>query len=44
MDSFQSDYYGQRCRSGKKSSDIFDDYVDLLDGVLHMMNLRSIGN
>jgi hypothetical protein len=33
MDSFPGDYYGQRCRSGKKSSDIFNDYFDLLDGV-----------
>jgi hypothetical protein len=34
MDSFPGDYYGQRCRSGKKSSDIFNDYLNLLDGVL----------
>jgi hypothetical protein len=34
MDSFLGDYYGQRCRSGKKSSDIFNDYLNLLDGVL----------
>jgi hypothetical protein len=34
MDSFLSDYYGQRYRSGKKTSDIFNDYIDLLDGVL----------
>jgi hypothetical protein len=34
MDSFPGDYYGQRCRSGKKYSDIFNDYLDLLDGVL----------
>jgi hypothetical protein len=33
MDSFPGDYYGHRCRSGKKSSDIFNDYLDLLDGV-----------
>jgi hypothetical protein len=33
MDSFLSDYYGQRCRSRKKSSD-FNDYIDLMDGVL----------
>jgi hypothetical protein len=34
MDSFPGDYYGQICHSGKKSSDIFNDYLDLLDGVL----------
>jgi hypothetical protein len=34
MDSFPGDYYVQRCHSGKKSSDIFNDYIDLLDGVL----------
>jgi hypothetical protein len=33
IDSFPNDYYDQRCRSGKKSSDIFNDYLDLLDGV-----------
>jgi hypothetical protein len=33
MDSFQGDYYGERCHSGKKSSDIFNDYFDLLNGV-----------
>jgi hypothetical protein len=31
---FTGDYYVQRCRSGKKSGDIFNDYLDLLDGVL----------
>jgi hypothetical protein len=34
MDSFPGDYYGYRCHSGKESSDIFNDYLDLLDGVL----------
>jgi hypothetical protein len=34
MDSFLGYYYGQRCHSGKKSSDIFNDYIDLLDDVL----------
>jgi hypothetical protein len=34
MDSFPSDYYGYRCHSCKKSGDIFNDYLDLLDGVL----------
>jgi hypothetical protein len=34
MDSFPGDYYGYRCHSGKKSSDIFNDYLNLLDGVL----------
>jgi hypothetical protein len=33
-DSFPGEYYGYKCRSGKKSSDIFNDYLDLLDGVL----------
>jgi hypothetical protein len=28
MDSFQRDYYGYRCHSGKKSGDIFNDYLD----------------
>jgi hypothetical protein len=34
MDSFSGDYYGYKYRIGKKSSDIFNDYLDLLDGVL----------
>jgi hypothetical protein len=34
MDSFPDDCYGQRCRGGKKSNDIFNDYLDLLDSVL----------
>jgi hypothetical protein len=34
MDTFPGDYYGYKCRSGKKSSDIFNDYLDLMDGVL----------
>jgi hypothetical protein len=34
MDSFPGDYYSYKCHSGKKSSDIFNDYLDLLDGVL----------
>jgi hypothetical protein len=34
MDSFPGDSYGYKCRSGKKSSDIFNDFLDLLDGVL----------
>jgi hypothetical protein len=33
MEFFPGDYYGERCRSGKKSGDIFNDYLDLLDGV-----------
>jgi hypothetical protein len=33
MDSFPGDYDGYKCRSGKKSSDIFNDFLDLLDGV-----------
>jgi hypothetical protein len=34
MMSFPGDYYGYKCHSGQKSSDIFNDYLDLLDGVL----------
>jgi hypothetical protein len=34
MDSFPGDYYGYRCHSGKKSGDIFNDYLHLLDSVL----------
>jgi hypothetical protein len=34
MDSFLGDYYGYKCHSGKKLGDIFNDYLDLLDGVL----------
>jgi hypothetical protein len=30
---FPGDYYGQRCHRDKKSSDIFNDYLDLLEGV-----------
>jgi hypothetical protein len=33
MDSFPGDYYGYKCHIGKKASDIFNDYLDLLDGV-----------
>jgi hypothetical protein len=33
MDSFPGDFYGHRCRSDKKSSNIFNDYLDLLDDV-----------
>jgi hypothetical protein len=33
MDSFSGDYYGHRCSSGRKLGDIFNDYLDLLDGV-----------
>jgi hypothetical protein len=33
MASFLGDYYGERCHSGKKSGDIFYDYLDLLNGV-----------
>jgi hypothetical protein len=32
MDSFLGDYYCYKCRIGKKSSNIFNDYLDLLDG------------
>jgi hypothetical protein len=33
MACFLGDYYGQRCHSGRKSSDIFNDYLDLLNGI-----------
>jgi hypothetical protein len=33
MASFSGDYYGQKCHSDKKSSDIFSDYLNLLDSV-----------
>jgi hypothetical protein len=34
MDSFPGDSYGYKCHSGKKSGNIFNDFLDLLDGVL----------
>jgi hypothetical protein len=34
MTSFPGDYYGYKCRCGQKSSNIFNDYLDMLDGVL----------
>ena len=33
MDYFPGDYYGKRCQSGKKSGDVFNDYLDILNGV-----------
>ena len=30
---FPGDYYGKRCFSGEKSSDVFNDYLDILHGV-----------
>ena len=33
MTSFSGDYYGKRCQSGKKSGDVFNDYLDILNGV-----------
>ena len=35
MDYFPGDYYGKRCQSGKKSGDIFNDYLDLTKGVAY---------
>jgi hypothetical protein len=34
MDSFLGDYYGHRCSSGRKSGDVFNDYLDIKKGVL----------
>jgi hypothetical protein len=31
--SFEGDYYGKRCVSGKRSGDVFNDFLDILDGV-----------
>ena len=28
-----SDYYGKRCVSGERSGDVFNDYLDILNGV-----------
>ena len=33
MESFPGDYYGKKCQSGKKSGDVFNDYLDTLRGV-----------
>jgi hypothetical protein len=33
MDSFSGDYYGHRCSSGRKSGDVFNDYLDIKKGV-----------
>jgi hypothetical protein len=33
MASFLGDYYSQKCHSDKKSSDIFSDYLNLLDDI-----------
>ena len=30
--SFPGDFYGKRCLSGEKSSDVFNDYLDILHG------------
>jgi hypothetical protein len=34
MDSFSGDVFGNRCYLGKKSSDLFNDYLDIKKGVL----------
>ncbi|KAK1697900.1 hypothetical protein QYE76_014597 [Lolium multiflorum] len=31
--SFPGDFHGKRCVSGKRSGDVFNDYIDILDGV-----------
>ena len=31
--SFPGDFHGKRCLSGEKSSDVFNDYLDILNGV-----------
>jgi hypothetical protein len=33
MDSFLGDYYSHRCSSGRKSGDVFNDYLDIKKGV-----------
>jgi hypothetical protein len=33
MDSFSGDVFGKRCYLGKKSSDVFNDYLDMKKGV-----------
>jgi hypothetical protein len=33
MDSFSGDVFGKRCYLGKKSSDVFNDYLDIKKGV-----------
>jgi hypothetical protein len=35
MDYFPGDYYDQRCRSGKKLGDVFNDYLDFMKGVAY---------
>jgi hypothetical protein len=33
MDSFSGDVFGKRCYLDKKSSDVFNDYLDIMKGV-----------
>jgi hypothetical protein len=33
MPSFEGDFYGKRCVSGARSGDVFNDYLDILNGV-----------
>ena len=33
FETFPGDFHGRRCSSGKKSGDVFNDYLDVLDGV-----------
>ena len=35
MDSCWGDYYGERCRTGRKSGDIFNDYLDTTKGMVY---------
>ena len=35
MDSCRGDYYGERCRTGRKSGDIFNDYLDITKGMAY---------
>jgi hypothetical protein len=32
---FSGDYFGQKCRSGKKLDDVFNDYLDFTKGVAY---------
>ena len=35
MDSCQGDYYSERCRTARKSGDIFNDYLDIMKGMVY---------
>jgi len=34
MPSCQGDFFGKRCTSGKRSGDVYNDYLDILNGVV----------